>query len=166
MRPIRALKNASAGVIALWSALAVTWLLLSGHYTPLPLALGLASSVVVAWLAARMGLTADKGPTRRLARSAPYALHLLTGIVRANLDVIRRVLDPRLPVHPTIVELEATQRTDAWRVVYANSITLTPGTISVELSGRRLRVHALTRDAAAALSTGDLDRRVAAIDRG
>lgn len=148
----------------LWSALAVTWLLLSGYYTPLLLGLGLASTFVVAWLALRMGLVPQLDLLRVLPRSPGYALYLVIQIIVASLDVIRRVVDPRLPISPTIVSVRTGQRTDAFRVLLANSFTLTPGTVSVELAGDRVRVHALTREGAGALAGGDMDRRVAAVD--
>jgi multicomponent Na+:H+ antiporter subunit E len=155
----------SRRVLTLWSALAVIWLLLSGHYTPLLLGLGLASASGVAWLALRMGLVPRLDLLQVLPRIPGYALYLVIQMARASVDVIRRVLDPRLPISPTIVKIRTGQRTDPFRVLLANSITLTPGTISVELAGDRVGVHALTREGADALAGGDLDRRVGAVDR-
>jgi multicomponent Na+:H+ antiporter subunit E len=63
-----------------------------------------------------------------------------------------------------MVWVPATQRTDVGKVIYANSITLTPGTVSVEIENDRILVHAITREAAEGLESGDMDRRVDAIE--
>jgi multicomponent Na+:H+ antiporter subunit E len=85
-------------------------------------------------------------------------------IVLANLDVTRRILDPKLPISPTMIEFHPTQHTDLGRVIHANSITLTPGTITTSLSGDTLGVHALTQEAADAVLAGDMDRRVTQLE--
>ena len=83
-----------------------------------------------------------------------------------NVDVAKRILDPKLPIDPTMIELKPSQRSDLGRVIYANSITLTPGTVTTSLSGDSLEVHALTREGADDLLAGDMDRRVAGLERG
>ena len=89
---------------------------------------------------------------------------MLWEIVKANIDVARRILDPRLPISPTIIKVRAGQRHDITRVIYANSITLTPGTVSVDTNGDEITVHALTEQAARAVETGDMDRRVSRLE--
>jgi multicomponent Na+:H+ antiporter subunit E len=90
---------------------------------------------------------------------------LLWQIVLANVDVAKRILDPRLPISPTMITLKPTQRSEIGQVIYANSITLTPGTVTTSLSDGVLEVHALTRENADALLAGDMDRRVTALER-
>ena len=72
----------------------------------------------------------------------------------------RRILNPSLPIKPNVFVIKASQRTDMGRVTYANSITLTPGTICIGLQGDTIEVHALTQEAAEALQGGEMDRRV------
>ena len=137
------------------------WLLLSGHYTPLLLIFGLASSAAVVAVALRMDLVDHEGHPIHLTRRAfVYWPWLAWEVVKANVDVARRVLAPSLPISPTLVRLRASQRSELALVVYANSITLTPGTISVDVEPGEILVHALTRDGARALQSGEMDRRV------
>ena len=142
-----------------------TWLLLSGHYTPLLVGSGIAVSLLVAWLAQRMGVLDDEGfPVRLLLRSFWYAPWLLWQIVLANIDVAKRILDPKLPISPTMIRVKASQRSDLGRVIYANSITLTPGTLSTRVTGSDIEVHALSREGADDLQQGEMDRRVTRLE--
>jgi multicomponent Na+:H+ antiporter subunit E len=63
-----------------------------------------------------------------------------------------------------VINVKASQKTDLGMVIYANSITLTPGTVTIDLQGNRLKVHALTRDTAASLLKGEMDRRVSRVE--
>jgi multicomponent Na+:H+ antiporter subunit E len=74
--------------------------------------------------------------------------------------VTKVILHPRLPISPTMTIVQASQKTAAGIATYANSITLTPGTITVGVSGRELTVHALVREGALDLESGGMDRRV------
>ena len=93
-----------------------------------------------------------------------YAIWLIKEIVLANIDVARRVLDPRLPIRPRLIRVKASQTGDLGRVIYANSITLTPGTVSVDMQGDEITVHALTADAADEDKSGEMDRRVTELE--
>lgn len=151
--------------ISLSVTLGIGWLLLSGHYSPLMLSFGIASVALVVWLAIRMRLVDEEGhPVQLVPRVLWYGVYLLVQIVRANVDVIGQVLRPRLAISPTLVEVEATQSTDVGRVLYANSITLTPGTVAIEVWGHRIKVHALSRDGAEELATGAMGKRAAAVE--
>lgn len=144
--------------------LLVTWLLLSGIFDPLILAFGLASCVFVVWIAMRMDVIDHEAvPVHLTSGGLVFWPWLLWQIVKANIDVARRVLSPSAGVTPTMTEIVATQRTDLGRVVLANSITLTPGTITVDIAedGRTL-VHSLTREGIESL--GEMDRRVSAME--
>ncbi len=137
------------------------WLLLSGHYVPLLLALGALSVAIVVIVALRMDVIDREGhPIHLTAKALLYWPWLLWEIVKANVDVTRRILAPRMPISPTVVHLRASQRSELGRVIYANSITLTPGTVSMDIERDTITVHALTREAAQALRGGDMDRRV------
>ena len=164
-------RNASAGTIAaravyLGLFLFGLWFLLSGSYVALLLALGFASSVFVVAIALRMHIVdRETHPIHLHSAIVFYWIWLTWQIVKANIDVARRVLDPRLPISPNLLRVKVTQKSDLGRVSYANSITLTPGTVSVGVEGDSILVHALTREAAEALATGEMDRRVTRIEQ-
>ncbi len=142
------------------------WLLLSGHYTPLLLTLGLLSTLLVVFIAARAELIDHE---MQLVLIKPgvllYWVWLGGEIVKANIDVCRRILDPRLPISPRMIRVRATQKSELGRVTYANSITLVPGTVTVSVEGDRFTVHALTREAADDLEGGELNRRVRDVEQ-
>jgi multicomponent Na+:H+ antiporter subunit E len=146
------------------------WLLLSGYFdVPLLLIFGALSCALVVFTAWRTeAIDPEELPLRlRLnVHIITYWPWLLWQIVLANWDVAKRVVDPRLPISPTLITLKPTQRSDLGRFIYANSITLTPGTVTTELSGDTLEVHALTREAADSLVEGDMDRRVTRLEGG
>ena len=151
--------------VSLGLALIGTWLLWSGHFEALLLALGLVSCALVLVIALRMKLVDREGVPLSLLPGLPlYAPWLLWEVFKANVDVARRVLDPRLPISPRLIRVKASQRTALARTVYANSITLTPGTVSVELEGDEITVHALTAEAALELESGKMDRRVCRLE--
>ena len=151
--------------ISLGVVLAIVWLLLSGHFEPLILTLGLASCVVVVAITRRMDLIDREGhPIQLTRRAVGYWLWLGGEIVKANIDVARRVLAPKMAISPTMVRLASSQKSDLGLVIYANSITLTPGTISVDVEPGEILVHALSRDAARGLEGGDMDRRVSQVE--
>jgi len=154
-------------VISLILVLTGIWLLWSGIYEPLLLGLGAVSVLTVVGLCFRMGLIdAEGAPFELLPRALLYAPWLLWEIFKANLDVARRILSPGLPISPRMIEVEAGQRTDLGLTIYANSITLTPGTVSVGVDGdrRTIRVHALTAEAAEGVESGVMDRRVTRVE--
>ncbi len=156
--------------LGLWLFCLGLWLLLSGYFdVPLLLVFGALSCALAVFIAWRTEVIDPEEQPLRLRLNAhvlTYWPWLLWQVVLANLDVARRILDPKLPISPTMVTLKPTQRSDLARVIYANSITLTPGTVSTDLSGDTLEVHALTREGADALLAGDMDRRVTQLDRG
>lgn len=152
--------------VSLGLVLFTLWFLLSGYLQPLLLGLGLLSCVGVVAIALRMDVVDREWyPIHLLfSRVLLYWRWLLWEIVKANLDVARRILDPRLPISPTLVRVKSSQRSDIGRVTHANSITITPGTVAIDLQGDEILVHALSREAAA-LHEGDMDRRVSVLEK-
>ena len=137
------------------------WLLLSGFFEPFLLTAGAVSALCIVALAHRMDVIDREGHPIHLSINAlSYWPWLLVEIVKSAWDVARIILDPRLPVSPTLVRTKTSQKTTVGVVTYANSITLTPGTISVDVSHGEILVHALTREGAAGLLSGEMDRRV------
>jgi multicomponent Na+:H+ antiporter subunit E len=147
--------------LSLTAVLFGVWLLWSGHYSPLLITIGLISSIAVVLVVGRMSpVDSETAPAALTLRCVTYVPWLLREIVTSNLDVARRILDPRLPIRPCLVRIDAGQSSDLGLVLHANSITLTPGTVSVGIEGFRITVHALTEEAARAVQSGEMDRRV------
>jgi multicomponent Na+:H+ antiporter subunit E len=137
------------------------WLTLSGYLEPFLVSAGAGSAAAVVWLAHRMQLIDREGhPIHLRGRVLTYLPWLFREMAKSAWDVSKIILNPRLPVTPAMVRVKASQRTTVGVVAYANSITLTPGTISVEVGDGAILVHALTKAGADALATGYMDRRV------
>lgn len=135
--------------------------MLSGHTSPLLLSLGLLSVTAVVACVSRLEVLDDEGvPVHLLPGLIRYVPWLIGQVIRSNLDVARRIVSPELPIHPSVIKVDATHHTEVGRVTYANSITLTPGTISLDVSAETIEVHALTEDAANDLMSGEMARRV------
>lgn len=146
--------------------LAAFWLLLSGHYTPLLLALGVLSVALVLYLMHRAE-AADVSPVPVAAGWGifGYWAWLITEIVKSNIDVARLILDPKLPVEPVLLTVRVGQSSDFGRVMHGNSITLTPGTVTMDIQGDVFTIHALTKAGAMAVLSGEMDRRVSQLER-
>ncbi len=147
-------------------ALFLFWLLLSGMFVPFLLAAGLGSALAVLLLSRRMNAIVGDRQAIRLhwLKFLAYLPWLIKEIIVAAWDVSKRILQPRLPISPTLVEFAPSQATELGLVIHANSITLTPGTISVEVDPGRFLVHALTAEAGAALAGSEMDTRCAALE--
>lgn len=143
------------------------WMLWSGHTEPFLIAMGLISCGFVLWIVRRMQILDGETVPYRLGLRpfTSYFPWLVKEIVKANVDVCRRVLDPKLPIRPHLLSVRADQPTDLGRVILANSITLTPGTVSIEVHGNQITVHALAFEGTAEELAGDMSARVTAIDR-
>lgn len=152
--------------ISLCLLLAGMWLAFSGHYTPLILSFGVFSVALCIFLTMRMDLIDHEGVPVHLGLSAVgYWAWLLKEIVKANLDVSRRVLQREPDISPVMFSASTSQRTDVGQVTYANSITLTPGTVSVYLEDGVIQVHALTQSGADDILSGAMDARVTRLER-
>ncbi len=137
------------------------WLLWSGHYTALLISFGIASCAAVVLISWRMENLDEEGQLLLLVpRLVIYTPWLMKEIALANIDVARRILHPRLPISPALIRVKCSQELDLARVIYANSITLTPGTVSVDMDDDTITVHALSRTAAEGVLSGEMDRKV------
>lgn len=153
--------------IALFVTLMALWLLMSGHYTAMLVGVGVGCSIGVVFLSLRMGIADSEAlPVHLLPRALLYAPWLAKEVFLANVDVARRILTPRRrpDVSPRLFDVTTTQQSDLGRVLYANSITLTPGTVSIRVHGRRITVHAIAEDVAAGLERGEMDRRITRLE--
>jgi len=143
------------------------WLVLSGHYTPFLLGLGLASVALVVYLAARMDVVDEEGiPLQLGGRFWIYVPWLMKEIFLSNVRVAKIILSPSLPISPVLVRYHSSQKTDLGKAIYANSITLTPGTITTRVEGQELEVHSLTWMDIDGREEDEMDRRVTWVERG
>jgi multicomponent Na+:H+ antiporter subunit E len=148
-------------LVSLFIALYLFWLALSGFFTPFLLAAGAVSALLATVAAVRMGAADGEGhPHHLFGRALVYFPWLVWEICKSCWAVTRVILHPSLPVSPTMTRVVASQRTAAGLATYANSITLTPGTITTAVDGNLLTVHALVRDGAIDLEGGGMDARV------
>lgn len=154
-----------AGMLILLAVLLVAWLLWSGLYKPLLLTLGFLSCVLCVYLADRMGFFERLALLKVMARLPGYWLWLLKEVVVSSWDVARTILHPNMPISPTVVEIEAGTDNEAVQVILGNSITLSPGTVTLDMYQGKLKVHCLTRAGAEALLAGEAQRRAMALEQ-
>jgi multicomponent Na+:H+ antiporter subunit E len=146
-------------------ALLAFWLLLSGQMTLFLIAAGVGSAAVVAWFGRRMEVVDREGfPIDFVRAVVSYWPWLMREIGKSGWQVTRITLTPGLPISPTLIRFKPSQRTPTGLATHANSITLTPGTITVEAGPAEFLVHALTRDAAEGCVGSEMDRRVARLE--
>lgn len=137
------------------------WLALSGHYTPVLVASGAACAILCLLAGLRMRVVDTEGhPIELFVRAVTYVPWLANEVTKSAWAVTKIILHPRLPISPTMTVVRASQRTTVGVATYANSITLTPGTITVGVDGNDLVVHALVREGALDLEAGGMDGRV------
>jgi multicomponent Na+:H+ antiporter subunit E len=148
------------GVVA-FCALLAFWLLLSGHYTLFLVTAGIGSSLAVLWVGRRMEVVDHEGVPIDLWRVVfLYWPWLAWQIVKSAWDVAKIIVHPRLPISPTLVRFRPLQRSEVGLVTHANSITLTPGTITVEAAAGEFLVHGLTQASAEGAVASEMDRRL------
>lgn len=150
---------------SLFVALFLFWLLLSGYFTAFLISAGVGSALAVMLVARRMHVADAEGhPIAISGRALLYWMWLGKEIVKSGWDVSKIIANPKLPISPTLVRFKPTQRSTVGLVTHANSITLTPGTITVAIDGDGFLVHGLTRASAAAVVGSEMDRRVSAVE--
>ena len=137
----------------------VIWLLLSGHYDPLLLTLGVLSCITCLYVTWKAKFIDEEGlPLHLLIRLPIYTLWLFKEIIKANIDTAKIIIlnNP----DPQNFRVKSSQKTEAGKVTYANSITLTPGTVTTVVDGDILEVHALSSDMADDVKSGAMDKKV------
>ena len=142
--------------------LVAAWLLWSGLFKPLLLGLGAFSCLLTIFLARRMGYFDNEVFALRFGpRLIGYWAWLAKEITKSSFEVARIVLDPKLPISPQVFKIKATATHPVDQTMLANSITLTPGTLALDVHNGVILVHSLTKSGADELVTGEMDRRVA-----
>ena len=148
-------------ILRLAPFLAVFWLVLSGHVEPLPLTLGALSIAVVCWLARRAGLARHTGMTASFALRLPrFFLWLGVRVLVSALTVVRKVWSVRPAIRPVVAPTPTPDLPELSQVVYANAITLTPGTLSLEIDDDRIEVHSVEQAGIDELGKGEMLGRV------
>jgi multicomponent Na+:H+ antiporter subunit E len=169
--PVQAPPPATLRTVALVVILSAFWFVLSGRFG-LQYLIFLAASVgVVLWLNPERpfrGLDPSRGGgmaglLRGIPALARYLVWLVWNIILANIEVARLILHPRMPINPALVTFETRLRDPMARVVVANTITLTPGTVTIDLEDQSFLVHALVPESAEAILSGALQNVVGAI---
>lgn len=154
--------------ITLFFALVASWLLWSGHFDNYFLfALGALSCLLCVWVCLRMRIVDEEGAPVQLLRLRPffsYGPWLVKEIFKSNLEVTKIILSKKMPLQRNLIEVGAHPKTELGKVILANSITLTPGTVSVSVDDDRILVHALSFAGAEEDLSGDMDRRVCELE--
>jgi len=152
--------------LVLTPLLAAFWLVMSGHFAWLPLTLGAVSVALVAWVIWRMQVVDEESLPLRIVPRLPLYLPWLAGqIMLSALSVLRLVWSPRSRIRPASGTVPAAGLSEVGKVVYANSITLTPGTLSVSFRGGDVEVHSLVEDDLAALPGSAMPRKVEGLEK-
>jgi multicomponent Na+:H+ antiporter subunit E len=151
--------------LLLFALLMAFWLLLSGRLDPLFVVLGAISSAVVT-VASGRGIERTIGPAGEHARVrvlalVPFTFWLLGRMIGSAVQIAYIVVNPRVPPEPGIVRIPIQLRSPAARAVLANSVTLVPGTMTLEMTDREITVHSFTPDAVEDLETAALQNRIA-----
>lgn len=155
------------GLILQTLLLAAIWLILSGKTDLIYIFWGVISIAFVIWLTNRLHhipLAQDEpcGSTRiNIPRLLVYLFWLVWQIIKSGVYVAYVVLHPKMPIEPMIVRFTSKQPNVLARVILGNSITLTPGTLTLDIKDDLFTVHALTRDTEEDLVSGDMEARVA-----
>lgn len=126
------------------------------------LTLGVISILFVLWMAKRMRIIDhETAPYLTVPQTISYFAWLFVEIIKANIAVVRAVLSPDMFVSPTLTRIPTPQKTDIGKVMFANSITLTPGTISLDIQDDHILVHALLSEMSNPDDFGEMAERSA-----
>ncbi len=152
-------------VISLSLLLVVLWLAISGVYKPVLFVLGGASVILVVWLSVRMDVVGvEHNPVLFSWRLVAYWWWLFGQLVKSNLHVTRLVFQTS-KVQPRLLTVPVPHEAAVAKVTYGNSVTLTPGTVTLKLTDDMLEVHALDEASARDLEGGDMARKISWLER-
>lgn len=136
------------GTLLLFVSLLVFWLLLNGSLARDVAVVGVVVAAVIALaFAGNLSFLSEfRATPAAFGAALLYIPYFAKELIKANLSVARIVLSPSLPVHPGIVKVRTRLKSRIGRALLANSITLTPGTLTVEMEGEWLYIHWVTVD--------------------
>lgn len=148
-------------VLFLTLVLTLFWLLLSWHFTPFVLGCGVASIALTLYLALRMKVVDEESqPLHIPVHILGYWMWLAKEVVISTWDVTVHIWNPRKRVYPRVITIDAPPQTPFGLMLYANSMTLTPGTVCLDVIDGKIKAHALTQSAAAGLEQGEMGARI------
>ena len=151
--------------ITLFIVLFGFWLLMSGYYTPLILSLGVISCILCVYLTIKgKFLDNETLPIYFFPRLIQYTLWLIKEILKSNIQTAKVII--MKSEEPELFSVKATQKTNEGKVTYANSITLTPGTVTTQIKNDIFEVHALTKDFGDDVRSSDMDKMVTWLEKG
>lgn len=151
--------------LTLGIAMLAVWYLWSGHNEPHLLVIGVLSVLLCLWISRRMGIVDEEGAPAELGiRPLTYLPWLTKEIVVSNIEVTKTILSPQMDLKRNMIEVGAYQQSELGRVILANSITLTPGTVSVKMEDDRILVHALSFEGAEEDLSGEMGRRICRLE--
>ena len=150
----------SLSLLALFVA---SWLLWSGMFKPLLLILGVVSCAFCLYLAHRVGFFKSASGLHTIPKLPVYWLWLMKEVTKSSFDVAKLVLHPKLPISPIVIEFDAQAKGAVGQAILGNAITLSPGTVTLDIHDGHLIVHCLTEESARELVSGDTNRRTAAL---
>ena len=143
------------------------WLSMSGVYKPLVVWLGAGSSLLAMIFVFRMDRAAEAAQvsaSQRTVASIRYCWWLLVEIMKSNWSVVKTIMSPEMDIKQHAFQVPFSQKTELGQTIFANSITLTPGTITVEIEPGSFWVHTLKFDDETLSSLADMDGRVSATE--
>ena len=136
------------------------WVLLSGKLDAFHLSVGFLGAALIAWINTEpRHLDEPPLPHVRLALYWPW---LFWEIVKSNLNITKIILDPKLPINPRLIQYRTDLGSNPAVVLLGNSITLTPGTVTIEVSSSELEIHALDDGSSSGLESRTMERKIAA----
>lgn len=145
--------------------LSIIWLSNSGHYSALLLFLGFASVLFVVWLSHKIDVVDHESQPVDITFKLPaYYWWLFIKIIRGNIDVVKQVWSPKLNISPGVATFPVYQKTEMGKVIYANSVTLTPGTIAIDIKDAWITVHSLTKEGLEEIARGEMNNKVLGLE--
>ncbi len=155
----------NAKSVTLFIVLFGFWLLMSGYYTPLILSLGVISCILCVYLTIKgKFLDNETLPIYFFPRLIQYTLWLIKEILKSNIETAKVII--MKSEEPELFSVKATQKTNEGKVTYANSITLTPGTVTTQIKNDTFEVHALTKDFGDDVRSSEMDKMVTWLEKG
>jgi multicomponent Na+:H+ antiporter subunit E len=159
------LKDVQYSFVVALCALMLLWVSLSGYFNALQLGLGVVSVIAVTWLTVHLEIpTLDRSRLKLMIRLPRYLLWLTREILVSNMLVAKIILSPNMPLKRTMIYSKPKQHSDLSVTIYANSITLTPGTVTVDVNDDGLAVHALSQRIADDLMSDQMNIQVARLE--
>jgi multicomponent Na+:H+ antiporter subunit E len=152
--------------LSLGVLLVAFWALNSGLFKPLMYGLGTASVLLVLFVSSRMNVIDSESQPVHLTKNIPgYYLWLMKELVLSNIKVVGTIWRGNLQLQPALVTIKMDHLSDMGKVIYANSISLTPGTVTTEVTDNSITVHALDRSSIAEIESGEMEARVRKLDK-